>query len=68
MELTPSMGKVTMGKKAVTGTEIASDAHQVAIHSPTPATRHASVGMAVWVPSNIIITANMRGPSIRPTS
>jgi hypothetical protein len=41
----PSGSKIRMGRNAVTGTGIASVAHQIAIHDATAATRHASDGI-----------------------
>jgi hypothetical protein len=63
----PRGSKITMGRKAVTGTGIASVAHQIAIHNPTAAVRHASAFIALCHCSVASIRANTTGPKMRPT-
>lgn len=62
----PNTSNVIKGINAVAGTGIASVAHQIAIHIPTPAVRHASVDIVVCWSSNIIMSANNNGPRINP--
>ena len=64
----PKGANTTSGNSAVTGTGIASVAHQIAIQIPAAATRQASVDIACCHGSANIMTTKIAGPRTRPTT
>jgi len=65
MVLTESNGKSTMGNSAVTGIGIASVAHQITIHDPSPKIVMA-FSVRTPVGTNRYIKRKTRGPNTSP--
>ena len=68
MEEIPIGANNTMGRKAVTGTGMASVIHHIAIHKPIAATRQANASMNSCSCPRIIINKKTPGPKSRPMS